>query len=126
MKTLQIAYKCGFCRRLYQRRAACIRHEQHCPKNPDIRPLCYDCKHFDGGKNKSGLTTEEVRYAIYFPSGASRTLSKTFDAHICAIDGHKLFNGMHLDNIDMLDGLAESGFEKMPHKGECKDFEPVF
>lgn len=36
-------YKCDFCNKLYQRKAAAIKHELMCSKNPDNDRPCFHC-----------------------------------------------------------------------------------
>jgi hypothetical protein len=36
-------YKCGHCRKLYQIKNACERHEKMCTRNPDNHRACHDC-----------------------------------------------------------------------------------
>jgi len=38
-------YKCEHCRRLYQIKSACERHELRCNKNPETHRACYGCNH---------------------------------------------------------------------------------
>ena len=43
MKTeIKEVYKCDYCRKLYQRKHACIEHEPNCRKNPDNFQKCFD------------------------------------------------------------------------------------
>lgn len=37
-------YKCEHCRKLYQIKSACERHEPKCPKNPDNFKICHGCE----------------------------------------------------------------------------------
>lgn len=36
-------YKCEHCRKMYQVKSACIRHELRCDKNPETHRACYGC-----------------------------------------------------------------------------------
>lgn len=38
-------YKCEHCRKLYQIKGACERHEKACFRNPDNKRPCNDCNH---------------------------------------------------------------------------------
>ena len=40
-------YKCEHCRKLYQIKEACEKHEPACSKNPDNFRPCFDCNHCD-------------------------------------------------------------------------------
>jgi len=40
-------YKCEHCRKLYQIKNACIKHEIECRKNPDNFRACFGCIHMD-------------------------------------------------------------------------------
>lgn len=40
-------YKCDFCNKLYQRKAAAIKHELMCSKNPDNDRPCFHCLNLD-------------------------------------------------------------------------------
>ena len=37
-------YKCGHCKKLYQRAGACEKHELACKKRPDYLRPCHSCK----------------------------------------------------------------------------------
>lgn len=39
-------YKCDHCRKLYQIKSACEKHEKFCVKNPENYKACYDCKFY--------------------------------------------------------------------------------
>lgn len=44
MKTeVKEVYKCDFCKKLYQIKPACIKHESGCSKNPDNQRPCFMC-----------------------------------------------------------------------------------
>jgi hypothetical protein len=38
-------YKCDHCRKMYQIKNACIKHEKKCSKNPKNIRKCFECKH---------------------------------------------------------------------------------
>lgn len=40
-------YKCEHCRKLYQRKNACISHEPKCRKNPTNIPKCVGCEYLE-------------------------------------------------------------------------------
>jgi len=45
MKTeIKEIYKCDFCRKLYQRKHLCEKHELSCKKRPDYLRPCHSCK----------------------------------------------------------------------------------
>lgn len=44
MKTeIREIYKCDHCRKLYQRKKACLDHEKKCSKNPENTAICFGC-----------------------------------------------------------------------------------
>lgn len=43
MKELKTAYRCDHCRKIYERKSACEKHESLCKKNPVNIPLCFNC-----------------------------------------------------------------------------------
>ncbi len=47
MITIDKAYKCEFCRKLYQMKKWAIRHEERCKKNPQNDRPCFTCEHID-------------------------------------------------------------------------------
>lgn len=58
MKTLEKAFKCEHCPKLYQRESFCKLHEVHCHKNPINHHKCYGCKYLK-------FTKEEVDWDDY-------------------------------------------------------------
>jgi hypothetical protein len=60
-------YRCGHCRKMYQMKYACERHERRCWKNPANQYACFDCvflnkdrETIDGGMS-SGLSVRTFR-----------------------------------------------------------------
>lgn len=122
MKQVQ-AYRCEHCGKVYLMKSACIRHECHrCPRNPEKRPLCYDCKNY---QPSAGLgDKEQIIYEIDCSWG-NVVYSKEFDPNKCNITKQKLYNNIKL-SYEMRDALHEAGYNPMPlPKDGCKDFEPT-
>ena len=49
MKTIEniTLYKCDFCKKIYRKQHACMKHEKYCEKNPDSedKSPCFSCKY---------------------------------------------------------------------------------
>jgi len=61
------AYKCDFCGKVYQRRIYCEKHEYTCGKNPDNKPVCWDCKYLQKGKFEFDPCADDSgSYITYF------------------------------------------------------------
>jgi hypothetical protein len=113
------AYRCEHCGKLYIREKACIEHEDNlCFKNPQIRPLCYDCKFYEATND-----TESIR--VYYETWAGESfVDKDFSPNKCTKRDCKLFNDVKLAEETEVE-LQEQGYEPMPNLkgGGCKNFE---
>ncbi len=120
MKEVQ-AYRCEHCGKVYLMKTACLEHEAHrCPRNPENRPLCYDCKHYQPSIEADDR--ERIKYYMDAPWG-DLEYSKKFDPNKCKRTDCKLFNNIKLSD-EMTDALNEAGYKPMPlPKDGCKDFE---
>lgn len=121
MKQVQ-AYRCEHCGKVYLMKSACIEHEAHrCPRNPENRPLCYDCKNYQPSMEVGNK--ERITYEICSLGKVEH--SKKFDPNKCSITKQKLYNNIKLSD-EMQDALYEAGYNPMPlPKDGCKDFEPT-
>lgn len=125
MKQVQ-AYRCEHCEKVYMMKSACLEHEAHrCPQNPENRPLCYDCKHY-----QPSVEADNKERIIYFSgfcpwNDEEIKLGKKFDPNKCECTDRKLFNNIKLSD-EMQEALHEAGYNPMPlPKDGCKDFEPT-
>lgn len=66
-------YKCEHCKKLYQRRHACEKHEKHCWQNPENDRACLNCVHL----RKERVTIEEGH--------PDHPYEVNFDAFYCGI-----------------------------------------
>lgn len=110
------AYKCGYCGKLYQRKPSCASHEDnHCLKNPKIRPVCFDCKLMQQTEE-----TEDVPYVIERLDGRFVTVRKKFKRTTCHRTGAKMYVNVHLTD-DVTTALCDEGWQAMPtHAEGCK------
>lgn len=117
MKEVQ-AYRCEHCGKVYLMKTACLEHEAHrCPRNPENRPLCYDCKHY-----QPSMEADNKERICPWGDGE---YSKKFDPNKCERTDHKLFNNIKLSD-EMQEALHEAGYKPMPlPKDGCKGFEPT-
>jgi hypothetical protein len=44
-------FKCDHCGKNYLVKHACGTHEKFCPKNPENKHACFNCKHLEVGRN---------------------------------------------------------------------------
>ena len=117
------AYRCEYCGKVYLKKTACKEHEAHrCPRNPENRPICYDCKHYQ--QSMEADNKEWISYYIESP-WVDVEYRKKFDPNKCEVSGCKLFNNMKL-SCEMTTALDEAGYKSMPLPKEgCKDFKPT-
>jgi len=59
MKVLSTAYRCEFCRKLYERKDAAQRHEAACTMNPSNRRPCHSCPYL----TKKDINGQKEMYA---------------------------------------------------------------
>lgn len=120
MKEVQ-AYRCEHCGKVYLIKGKCIVHEQYrCPRNPENRPLCYDCKNYKPSIDANNQ--ERIVWYTDAPLGAVEHMKK-FDPNTCPRLNKKLFNNINLSD-EVVDELFEYGYEPMPlPKDGCSDFE---
>lgn len=120
------AYRCKHCGKLYLKKQICIEHEENrCTQNPEIRPLCYSCEHY----NPSYLEDkEEIVFYPVSPFGEQRD-TKMFDPHKCDHPeiNCKLFNNVKLTE-DIYNALVEDyDYRPMPIRrgGGCEYYKPI-
>lgn len=110
MKEVQ-AYRCEYCGKVYLIKGKCIVHEQYrCTRNPELRPLCYDCKHYEPSVKADNQ--ERVVWYTDSPWGDVENMKK-FDPNRCSVLGCKLFNNMKLSD-EVLEALDENDYTAMP------------
>lgn len=118
------AYLCEHCGKVYLKRHACKKHEEEiCPKNPEIRPLCYSCEHYHEEWDKKELI-------IYYRESywGRDTLDKEFNVSTCQHPDNlcKIYNNVKLSD-EMRKGLSDYGFVPMPTRktGGCKFYKAI-
>ena len=110
------AYKCRYCGKLYQRKHACMRHEDNgCLKNPKVRPVCFDCNLM-----QFRAETEYVDCLVTTKDGSEVPVFKEFRRTICRETGKKMYvNKLLPENVKV--ALNDKGWEAMPtHAEGCK------
>lgn len=120
MKEIQRAYRCEYCGKLYLLKGACATHEKRCLRNPQNRPLCYDCKHY----KISMLENADEKITYYEDYGCREVARyKMFSPNRCDALNVKLFNNIKLSD-DIAVALYEEDYEAMPlPKDGCERFE---
>lgn len=122
MQELKQAYRCEYCGKIYLRKSACLLHEIHlCLRNPENRPLCYDCKHY----NPCFFDNEKEAITCYgdTPWGGEFKYKIHFSPNKCELQNFKLFNNIKLSD-EKTTALYEAGYEAMPlPKDGCEYFE---
>lgn len=115
------AYKCGYCGKLYQRKPNCIRHEDnHCLKNPKIRPICFDCKFMQCSEE-----TEDVDWWVTMMDGREVRVSRKFKRTICRETGKKMYVNIHLSE-DVTETLDDKGWQAMPTHAEGCEYAKLY
>jgi hypothetical protein len=87
------AYRCEHCGQLFMTEWRCKRHEDtYCKRNPQIRALCYICKHYEAADETEQLDFDEYspNYDMDMPMSIIATPNK------CNALGCKLYNKKHL------------------------------
>ena len=122
------AYRCDFCGKTYLREYACKSHEHdRCTQNPEIRPLCYSCKHYD--PSWEDTEQDEIEYAVWTdPYGDEHYSTKLFTPNKCAHPDNKrkLYNNMKLSD-EMRAALSGYDYYPMPirRNGGCENYEAI-
>lgn len=122
------AYRCEHCRKIYLREYACREHEQNrCTQNPEIRPLCYSCKHYEPSWEDD--EREEIEYEVWCdPYCGEHYSTKLFNPNKCTHESNecKLYNNMKLSDA-MQTALAEENYQPMPNRrnGGCKFYSAI-
>ena len=121
------AYRCKHCGKLYLKKKVCKEHDENrCTQNPQIRPLCYSCQHY----NPSYLEEdkEEIVFYLLSPFGEQRD-TKMFDPHRCDHPeiNSKLFNNVKLSEAIYNALVEDYDYRPMPvvSKGGCGHYKPV-
>jgi len=108
-QTRQI-YKCEYCRKLYQIKNACARHENVCKKNPlNYQPCLDDCKH---------ITTKEFVYCFDTYQGSSEREVKVLYCKKRQVAVCPFWHNPYDFIVDENDNEVENDF--MPKK--CENF----
>lgn len=118
------AYLCEHCGKVYLKRHACKKHEEDiCPKNPEIRPLCYSCEHY----HEELMKREIIAYYLETYFGED-VYEKEFNLNTCnhPDNWQKLYNNVKLSD-EMREGLSTAGFVPMPTRktGGCKFYKVI-
>lgn len=111
MKTeIKEIYKCDFCNKLYQKKAACEAHEFICFKNPDNKRPCYGCIHL-----------EKIKADLYFDTFQGEGCRKVDVFHCNAKDIY-----IHTPQVEAKGNAFEFGDklnEPMPKQCDIYDSE---
>lgn len=119
------AYRCEHCGKIYLQEKKCKEHEENtCARNPQKKPLCYDCDHYEG--NLFWDEMEEVDSIIgHNYKGQEIHFKKKFSPNKCDKKKCKLYNNVRLSE-EMQKALSEKGFKPMPtpQSGGCEHYSP--
>lgn len=115
-------YECEHCGRISKSAGGMAIHEKTCRKNPNVRPMCWGCRHFyesfgDGEK-------EAVTFITFNAWGEEYTRTANMRPSRCDIDRSKLYNriGVHCEELAI--ALQDEGWKLCPTVSEgCPDFE---
>ncbi|QCD37188.1 MULTISPECIES: hypothetical protein [Muribaculaceae] len=122
------AYRCQYCGKVYLRECACKKHEEmRCSQNPEIRPLCYSCQHYESSFDEN--EKESIEYwQSYGWDGSEYSYTKLFSPNRCKHPKKqcKLFNNVKL-SAEMREGLSEAKYEPMPNRrsGGCGYYDAI-
>jgi len=102
-------YKCEHCRKLYQIKTACEKHEFKCLKNPDNFRICHGCDHLE--------VQERAYYYDTFHGEDSRNVKVFYCSKVDTL--------LYPIRIELGDnGAFDFGdILNKPMKKECKHFE---
>jgi hypothetical protein len=99
-------YKCDHCRKLYQRKKACIKHESLCGKNPENETKCFNCEFL-----------EKERLTEYFDTGHGEG-QRPVDVFFCK----KINSALFPLTIDPNKRIDFDDIENQPMKKNCDQF----
>ena len=106
-------FKCEHCRKLYQIKSACERHEKACSKNPNNERACFGCKFCQ----KVGVEVTMDKVYGEFTRNVSLLMCKKKDHYLVPPNAHH--RGNFIEGEDIGDGSKEN----KPMPIECGDFE---
>ncbi len=100
-------YKCDYCKKLYQIKCACGRHELSCTKNPENDRPCFHCQH---------LHKKETEIFVDRYDGEH---SYALELLHC----NKLNHFLYTPQIEQKKNWYELGEENNPMPKQCKIFD---
>lgn len=115
-------YECEHCGKISKSAGGMAVHEKTCRRNPNVRPLCWGCRHFDDAYDKEKEHVTFITFDAWdgeYPHKADMKPSK------CLIDGCKLYNriGVHCEELEI--ALQDGDWRCCPSVSEgCPNFEP--
>lgn len=112
-------WQCEHCKRLFSHRANAARHEAVCRESPDIKKLCYSCKHFENGDYE----TKPIEVWHEALPVHSYSVTKNVQQNRCKAMGCMLYNPFHMEE-DFKATLEDEGYEPMPTINQgCEKYE---
>lgn len=114
-------YECEHCGKISKSAGGMAVHEKTCRKNPNVRPLCWSCRHFDNAYNDE----EEVTFIVFDAWAGEYPRKADMRPSRCQIDRSKLYNriGVHCEELEI--ALQDEGWRLCPTISEgCPVFEP--
>lgn len=118
------AYRCEHCGQLFMTEWRCKRHEvEYCKKNPQIRALCYGCKHYEPHYHEVETVNGYEDYLTYF--GEEVPWTYEVNPSRCKACGCKLYNKRNMRQ-SRVEVLEDEGYVAMKtlRDGGCEHYEP--
>ena len=124
IKKVKELYICEYCRKAYQVKRFCIKHEKYCYKNPRNHHKCFGCKFLKVG------TTD----VFYSDSADYSRPGKTFNCtnkecslykkHLFTFKLEKMIENKNMGALDFSDAEGEEDISIMPNG--CKFYKSEF
>lgn len=112
-------WQCEHCNRLFIHKSNAARHEEVCRNNPDIKKLCYTCKHFDNGCYE----TKPIEVWYETLPLQSYSVIKNVQQNRCKAMDYMLYNPFHMEECFRMT-LEGDGYEPMPTINDgCEKYE---
>lgn len=114
-------YECAYCGKISKNAGGMGNHEHRCRKNPNIRPRCFDCKHYEGIISDTDKIDFLWYRNVFFEEERLRKMTPVF----CKIDNKRMFNHFGVKYEELEIALLDADWKLMPTIAEgCPNYEP--
>lgn len=121
-------YECEYCGKISKSAGAMTLHERRCRKNPNVRPLCWKCKHCHSEYNGLEQKTEAIEWLQgYTYTGGEIEGSCVLNVVVCDCDKKKMFNTLGIKNENLQEELLNRDWKCSPTESEgCEHFKNMY